>query len=569
MTSANTRPHTSADLKPNPCHPDWRKVSADLTDLIRTVSGKSTVSVVASPGAGHGAPGIHLFDHDVIELDADVCFPGLDPADIDVTDPYNHFRYPAGMGVALHEAAHCRHSIWLPPETWPGLVVKAANLLEEPRVESAQVQRRPADIPWLRASGTDIALDALAPTVTGTYPLLGVWQAAQTACLCLGRVAAGVFDAADPGVVAARAGLETALSAGLLAKLEGIWLEAITVADNDIEAMKALALRWCRLLISAEAKQAAVDPVALADAAASAAGAIGAIAAQVQVPDPYGGGWPAGTGGASGTGTGGASDPAASGKLFDAFTGPDVTRDPTADELAGAKRVTKAIIDAAQRPRAASTAASAVPPGRLSMRGAQAAAAQKASGAIVTAEPWRKKVKSLPPDPTVRVGIALDVSISMGTFLEPAGLAAWLLAKASAASGGSAAATTFGERARALMAPGSTPAKIPVPIKERATDHADTAIAALGQSLDLDRPDGNARLLFLITDGELAHSQTDLVAAICEHLADNGCAVMQIAPKRHTALAHAEVVVVDKPDEAIDIITTAVTAALRRCAQTP
>jgi hypothetical protein len=560
--------HTQTGLAATRCHPDWRQVSADLTDLLTTVTGRSGLRVVASPGAAHGAAACYLIDLDVVELDSDRCFPGIDPDTMDVADTWDHYCYPAGIGALLHEAAHIGHSLWRADASWPALIGQIARLLEEPRIEAAQVKARPHDRQWLRACADDIVLADFDPGQLRA-PLVGLWQAAKAALLCLGRVSAGVFDATDTGIGAARAALEAALTPALLGELEQVWTDALACTDNDVDAMGNCADRWYRVLTSPAAQAIAAERAeAIDEAIAAATESIGDIATQVPSPtsDPAAG--EAWSTGGSGSGPGGQSTAEAGRRLFKRFTTARTTREPSTEERTAAAKLGRVLKQASQRPRHRAKAPSALPPGNLRMRGALTASAQRAAGAMVTAQPWRQRQKGLPPDPVVRVGIALDVSASMGPWLDPACAAAWMLAHAASEIGGLAAATAFGERARALLAPGEPPAKVPVPVREGCTDHADVAIAALMEQLGLAHKDGNARLLFIVGDGDLTGRQVKPVAAQCKALREAGCAVVQIGPQRSTALDHADVVIVDDPADAIDLIATTVAQALREAAKT-
>ncbi|MFF3517367.1 hypothetical protein ACFYX0_38565, partial [Streptomyces sp. NPDC002573] len=111
------------------------------------------------------------------------------------------------------------------------------------------------------------------------------------------------------------------------------------------------------------------------------------------------------------------------------------TRPPTPSEKAAAGHLARALRAAAYRERTVTVTASAVPPGRLNMRGALARDAQKAAGALPTAQPWIRTQRRQGPTPPLRVGIAVDVSGSMRAAAHPIASAAWILAKAAALTG--------------------------------------------------------------------------------------------------------------------------------------
>jgi hypothetical protein len=90
--------------------------------------------------------------------------------------------------------------------------------------------------------------------------------------------------------------------------------------------------------------------------------------------------------------------------------GSGVTREPTADEQTAARRLARTLREASAGGRAATAIASATPPGRLRMRQAVAADAQRAAGAMPTARPFTRVERRRVPAPPLAVGVACDMS---------------------------------------------------------------------------------------------------------------------------------------------------------------
>ena len=91
--------------------------------------------------------------------------------------------------------------------------------------------------------------------------------------------------------------------------------------------------------------------------------------------------------------------------------------------------------------------------------------AQRAAGAIPTAEPWRALARKATPTPPLRIGIVVDTSGSMCDFTAPVASIAWILARAAALSGTDAATATVhfdGATVAAITRPGHNPAQVPV-----------------------------------------------------------------------------------------------------------
>jgi hypothetical protein len=109
-----------------------------------------------------------------------------------------------------------------------------------------------------------------------------------------------------------------------------------------------------------------------------------------------------------------------------------VTREHTPDEQAAARRLARALREASAGGRAETKVSSATPPGRLRMRHAMAAAAQRAAGAMPTAKPFTRVERRRVPAPPLAVGVVCDVSGSMSGFTGPVASTAWILARAAA-----------------------------------------------------------------------------------------------------------------------------------------
>jgi hypothetical protein len=446
-----------------------------------------------------------------VRVEVDGHHLGVHPATADPARPSDRDRYPATWGALTHEAAHAAHSHWaatIPPTANPAWA-EAAILLEESRIEAAQLRRRPGDRRWLRASATEFVLDDF-PATPGAPPP-SPWQAAHAAALLLARADAGVLDDTETAPVAAV--VTSVLGAGKLAALRKVWRDAHTTADTDTRSMLKLGRRWCRILgtdpdTTRPPEPPATgtgtgDPSPLADAVAKVAAAITA-ANTPPPPIPPG---KAAEREAENTARHEAAD--AAHDVFAAtrskITG---TRAPTPAEQAAARRLTRALRQAATRDRTATTLTSPTPPGRLRMRAALAADAQRAAGTHPTAEPFTRTVHRHVPSPPLRVGIACDVSGSMKAFAGPAASAAWILARAASLIPGAQTATvTYGNDVRPITRPGRTPAKVAEFTAPDGTEKFRKAVDALDGALDLSRP-GDARLLVIISDGAYTAHRT-------------------------------------------------------------
>jgi len=256
----------------------------------------------------------------------------------------------------------------------------------------------------------------------------------------------------------------------------------------------------------------------------------------------------------SATGQPGTGGPAATG-----------TREPRDEEKAAARRLARALRNATIGQRAAVTTTSATPPGRLKMRQAMAASAQRAAGALPTAEPFTRTTRRRVPAPPLRVGIACDVSGSMMAFTGPVASAAWILARATASIPAAATATvTYGDTARALTYPGHAPARVSEFTATACYEDFRGAIDALDGALDLSRP-GTARLLVIISDGEYKDTQHADGQQRTTRLAAAGCGILWLAPDKpgNTPVTGAQVITLTDPAGTAAAIAAAATRALR------
>jgi hypothetical protein len=242
------------------------------------------------------------------------------------------------------------------------------------------------------------------------------------------------------------------------------------------------------------------------------------------------------------------------------------TRAPLAPERTAARHLARALSTAGVRDRTATKSRSVVPPGRLRMRGAMTADAQRAAGAIPTAEPFTRTTRATVPAPPLRIGIACDVSGSMENFAGPVASAAWILAEAArhTAVPATTATVIFGYHVRPITRPGHTPAQVTEFDTNDGEHHIDTAISALDGALNLSRPDA-ARLLVIISDGCFEDDTKIPGQKMLDRLRASGCAVLWLEPDEpgNEPMCGATVHTLTDPTTTARAIGQAATAALR------
>lgn len=556
----------------------WLRLSAALTDAVPDVADRDDLIVSIAPGAGHGAPACFMPATATIEVDG-VHLGGVDPATVTPGRPSDRDRYPTAWGLLIHECAHAAHSRWAPPDgnITPPAAHKAATLLEESRIEAAHLDRRPGDRRWLRASATSLIL-ADQPSDHAT---MTPWAAATAAALLLARVDAGVLD--DDETAPVTRTVETVLGPERLAGLQEIWRAAHHVADDDTGGMLALGRRWCDLLgvdpdttppepptspdgtasvksPLAEAISSALAAVAATDAADSA------TAAPVPARDSTASTTERTAREAAKRAAGGVFSTDLSGPPAPGATAVTGTRPPTPAEHTAARGLARALNTAGRRDRVTTVTTSITPPGRLRMRGALAADAQRAAGQLPTAEPFTRTHRRVTPAPPLRVGIACDVSGSMRRYTRPVASAAWILARAAdlTTTPATAATVIFGDTVRPITRPGHTPAAVTEFAALDSTERFTRAVDALDHAIGLTQA-GAARLLVIVSDGHFTDTEHTNGKQRIARLTAAGCAVLWLTPCDHPApFPGVHTLTLTDPATTADAIGQAATAALRQ-----
>jgi hypothetical protein len=534
-----------------PAAPGWDALSAALTAEVPVIADRDDLLVTIAPGAGHGAPACFLPASAMIEVDGTHLRP-VDPATATPHRVSDRKRYAPTWGALTHECAHSKHTRWLTaaPDDADPRAIDAALLLEEPRIERAQIRRRPDDRHWLRACVKTIVTGGMKLDDPAFAPKMTPRDAAHTAALFLGRTDGGILTRAETAPVA-RA-VETVLGEERLAQLRAVWRAAFRVADDDTDAMIDLGRKWCDIIgpapdttpphLSDPADDDAADPSGtpspspLADAIGKTLGKVARAVARAKLPEDAADIAARRKAAADAARTKAEKIAekvfaAAPGSSRDGDTGISGTRPPTADERTAARVLSRALTTAGVRDRVATKTTSTIPPGRLRMRGALAREAQRAAGAIPTAEPFTRTTRTPVPTPPLRLGIACDVSGSMGSFAGPVASTAWIMANAAAQTPVPADTATviFGSHVRPITRPGTTPKAVTEFDARDDWEAIDTAIDALDGALGLSQP-GAARLLVIVSDGFVPDLLRSNAQRLVDRLRATGCAVLWLAP---------------------------------------
>lgn len=531
----------------------WLRVGATLSAEIGAIADRPDLAVeVRMGGTRVGAAAAFYPDLARIEIGAKA-FGKIDPATIEADDPYDRERYLPAWGALTHEGAHAKHTRWRTPEKVRGTAVgDAAEMLEESRAEAHLITARPRDTRYLQACVADLVM-ADFPTTLPDSP----WAAAHAAGLIMARADAGILPRAMVWPVERET--RRVLGRETFAALQRIWKTAARVGDEDAESMLALAEAWCKAL-GVEAGEPAPGTDGAdgeegepgegtgegkdgTDGTKPAPGKVAAavrrttrkIAAKAAAEMPE---MPSSAKAEEKKRRGKAesfarrvfstpdSEPGTTGRGGPSpVTG---TRIPVEAERAAAARLGRALRNAGVRERIETRTTSAAPPGRLNLRAAITRDAQRAAGAVPTAQPWASTTRRHAPNPPLKVGIAVDVSGSMAAAAKPVASAAWILAHATRYAGPDNASATvaFGEQVTAITRPGKPPTAVPKFRAACGTERFCEAVDALDGALDLTSP-GAARLLVVVSDGQfVGHGEMHGARDRVGRLTKAGCAVL-------------------------------------------
>jgi hypothetical protein len=146
-----------------------------------------------------------------------------------------------------------------------------------------------------------------------------------------------------------------------------------------------------------------------------------------------------------------------------------------------------------------------LPPGRLRGREAVRRSAEKAQGLLTTATPWEMTKRKRSTSRPVIVGTMTDVSGSMSWAEQFVADFSWTVSTAGTRCGARSAAVTFGNTVEYVTAPGEIPNKIARRSADGGTEMFDMAAAALDGVLHFTSAANSAKVLFIVSDGDLVN----------------------------------------------------------------
>jgi hypothetical protein len=571
---------TKAEATP----PEWLPIGVELARLVNKWARREDIIAYVGPGAGGDVPA--CFNPGLAEMEVNVavaCHEAVRPdelrgiAGVDTEGVVIREENPVLVGALFHEGMHARHSLWDIPTLYKEnsrLIAEIVVNLEETRIEGLGLSHYPKMREFLRACAVKLVIRDMPTLLEGVASKdLNPLSMSLNAQLTLGRVDAGVLESSD--VSALRSVFEQLFGDELLAKFRSIWIRAQAIRDDGtLDGMTELAQEWIDLLVESEMipdptkrKSGEGEPGegagtgtggsggepgeesepgeggaaiseelarALADALSEAADvaeieALGAIADEQEARE-----WAEQVESRGKDAREERDHKGTAAKVFGKGTGPGSgatssrlveTRKASGPERAAAVKVAQMLERARYQERLVTNVASVLPPGRLRSRAMVQAGAERARGAMQTAEPWRAKHRKHVDDPTLQIGVMCDISGSMYAAMEPMGVLAWVFAEASRRIGAKVAQVYYGNSVFATLRPGEYQPDVRIYSAPDGTESFDQAFKALDGTLNLLHGSG-ARLLVISSDMYYTGPQTHAARKWVKRLTDAGVAVL-------------------------------------------
>jgi hypothetical protein len=517
----------------------WLPVGRSIGQVANEWAERSDIVAFVGKGAGDGFPACFHPMLAEIEVNTAVAFGSTVTPEMvgDFTQRSKQYEFPIAMGAVVHESFHARYSLFSLEEA--AKVLKADEhhaliLLEESRIEALGIAQTPKARPFVRSSAMEFIVNDTADLFDSGA---SVEWAANLVALVHGRVLAGVLEAHEVRSITKK--VEAFLSDEMVDKMLTIIEKAQAhITHRYPEPLYDLAREWAALVRekqeevgeqpsgsggSGEGDGEMSDEMSemlseMLEALDESAGNIedatyDELAEQERKEE-----WDERVKERAKESKSKESRRDHARKVFSKSTGPSSgdgtrselreSRPPTSAERVAAVTIGKALERAKYRERSEVEVTSVTPPGRLRTRAVVQRAAMEARGVRAEVEPWRRTMRKHTDDPTLTVGVMVDISGSMSAAMEPMATTAWVLSESVRRVQGRAAMVYYGNSVFPTLKAGESLSQVSVYSAPDMTEVFDEAFQALDGSLDLIDGTG-ARLLVVVSDGCYTGPQTE------------------------------------------------------------
>ena len=523
---------------------DWLGVGYEITQLVNTWSNRTDLVVLVNAEAGKGAPACYLPMLAEIEVNTKEAFGEIVKSNQvnDLTKRANQYEWAKATGAIRHEAYHAKFSNWDMPMAGKALKqdeYEALVLLEEGRIEAWGINTHPDAKVFLRASAMGLIIDE-AKEVFGKENST-IRSASSLVGLCHARVIAGSLDKYEAIELIEK--VNEVLGSDLVEKLENIIKEFQAHSTHaDISPCYPLAIEWARL-VREKAEEAGEQPTkeeqeAFAEMMSELLGEMSEgvsisnaneLQDQKQSEDMK----------ESATAKANTSkeqkkNEEIARQVFSKSSGPGEAnthskliekRSPNGKERNSAVKIAKALERAKYRERGITEIGSVVPPGKLNSRKIIEAKALEQKGIFTQPKAFSKKVRKHTDEPTLTVGVMVDISGSMSDAMNPMASTAWIMSEAVRRVQGRCAMVYYGSDVFPTLKAGQRLKEVNVYSAPDGTEKFDRAFRALDGALNLLNGEG-ARLLVVVSDGHYTNEEMENAKAWVARCSKNGVAVL-------------------------------------------
>ena len=563
-------------------NPEWLKVCSQIGRQVNDWSWRSDLVVYGGEDSAEGRA-VAAFYGDIAEIEVNLpkAFGEATPASFvgDMTDSATHHEFPMATGILYHEAMHARHTKWDIPtlkDSLDNLEAQAFMLLEEGRIEAKGVIERPALKSFLRTSALAMALEDVNES---TLASMGgdVWQTANLAGLSIARVDSGVLEISDISEIYAE--VVSILGKELFDDLRKVWVEFQALGVPQVERAIELAKEWVELLRQAdpegEPEAGGVgDPFGEPDesedegegeskgdkkseAMSKLVGILSesAMDTEMEASDSLAEQqqqekWQSEAKARQSEASKNNQRKAQAKEVFHKQhnqeggngSGSSVSsrRAPSGSERASAVTIAKALDKAKYRERSVHVRKSQIPQGKLIPRNLIQNKAMESMGKRGELPTWKAKSRKHTDDPTLRLGVMVDISGSMGSAMEAMGQTAWILSEAGRRIQAETAMIYYGSGIFPTLKRGQRLNEVTIYTAPDGTEKFGEAFEALDGELGLTFGDG-VRILVVVSDGNYTPAQTERAKQLLRECKQNGVAVLWITPKGCYSLGAKEI----------------------------
>jgi hypothetical protein len=525
--------------------------------LVNSWSGRNDLVVYGGEDSAEGEA-VAAFYHDSAEIEVNLAKAFGEFATSEsignLAQKSVQYEYPNVIGVIYHEALHAKYTNWdketIMAELDPS-ERKAFMLLEETRIEARGLIDQPENRLFLRDSALTFALEGVDEAALAEVS--EVWQAGMLGILAVGRFDIGVLELKD--ITTIHTCLVSILGQELFDSLRKVWCEFSALKVTQIETAMGLARKWVELLREADPEgeggfgemgegesgegESMPVPNELSELIQDIAEQVQANNSRSLSDQETTEKWKEEAKSRANQNKLNNQKKETARKIFDKTNDSKgsgsrstlgSTRAPTPAERSAAVTIAGMLEKAKYRERSLHEVRSTLPQGKLKARAAVQNAALAARGSFERVPAWERKVRKHTDDPTLRLGVMVDISGSMGSAMEAMATTAWVMGEAGHRIQAKTAMVYYGSGVFPTLRVGQRLDQVRVFSAPDQTEEFGEAWKALDGELGLTFGDG-VRMLVVVSDGQYRETQIEAARIALQECKRNGVAVLWITPK--------------------------------------